>query len=100
MKTLQIALLGLALAFGLAACRKATPEIHTTTGVIREIQNQGRILVISHQAFPSWMEAMTMPFELKDPKLGAGLKAGDSVEFTVSAQEDGYPITAIKKVIP
>ena len=69
-------------------------------GVIREIQSDGKVLVIEHQAFPGWMEGMTMPFELKDPKLGAGLKKGDKVEFTLSADESGYPLTAIKKINP
>ena len=83
-----------------ASCKKAAPEVHTTTGVIREIQSQGRILVIEHKAFPGWMEGMTMPFELKDAKLAEGLKTRDAVEFTVSVEENGAPITAIKKMQP
>ena len=100
MKKLSIALLGLTLALGLGACQKAAPETHSSTGVIREIQSQGKILVISHQAFPGWMEAMTMPFELKDLKMGEGLKAGDKVDFTLTAQENAFSITAIKKINP
>ncbi len=91
-----------ALALGTTACKKPAPqpapEIHSSTGVIREIKNDGRILVVEHQDFPGFMKAMTMPFELKDPALAAGLKVGDKVAFSITATDNGFPVTAIKKL--
>jgi Cu/Ag efflux protein CusF len=100
MKWMKMAALGLLVAVPGLACNKALApmETHTTTGVIRDIQEGGKVLVIEHQAFPGWMEGMTMPFDLSDPKLGQGLKKGDKVEFTLSAQDGNFPITAIRKI--
>ena len=100
MKFRATVLLGLMAVLGGLACNRAVSSIetHTSTGVIRDIQEGGKVLVIEHQAFPNWMEGMTMPFDLSDPKLGQGLKKGDKVEFTLSAMDGGFPITAIKKI--
>lgn len=71
-------------------------ESHSTTGVIVQVQQDGKVLVINHKDFPGFMEAMTMPFDV-DPKLSQGLKAGDRVKFTITKTGDSWPITAISK---
>ncbi len=74
----------------------ASADSHTTTGVIEHIDDNGKTLVIHHQEFPGFMDAMTMPFALKDPAMSKGLKAGDEVEFTIQKTETGYPIVRIE----
>jgi Cu/Ag efflux protein CusF len=88
------------LALVLGACGKSgpPPESHSTTGVISAVGEGGKVLTIKHQAFPGWMEGMEMPFELKDPALAKDLKAGDRVSFTVTAEANTWPITAISKL--
>lgn len=44
-------------------------------------------VVIDHGDIPGYMHAMTMGFRVVSPALLTGLKAGDRVRFTISAQE-------------
>lgn len=105
MKTIPLAALLAALA-ALPACKPAPREApaaaaaaeHVSSGLIVAFKSEGRVVVLDHQAIPGLMEAMTMPFELQDAKLGAGLKPGDKVEFTLAVKGDDYKITALKKL--
>ncbi|HTA16910.1 MAG TPA: copper-binding protein [bacterium] len=95
-KKIAVFVLGLA---GLACmAHGATPKQYHVRGVVMEIKNQGQVLVIQHEAIPGLMGAMTMPFELSDPGLAKGIKAGDTVRFTMVHQGDFWPIIALKKV--
>lgn len=88
-----------------AACSKAPQagqpikgERHSSVGVIKGFGEQGRTVVIEHQAFPDgFMGAMTMSFELQSPKMGVGLNAGDKVAFTLENTGNGFPVVAISK---
>ncbi len=75
----------------------ASAESYSTTGVIENVENNGKTLIINHQDFPGFMGAMTMPFELMDPALSDGLKAGDHIEFTIKKTDTGYPIVKISR---
>ena len=90
--------LSLAFAVGMGISCAGKPESHSTTGVIQEVQNGGKTLVIDHKDFPGFMEGMTMPFDLANPDLSKGFKAGDHVRFTITQQGDAWPITAIEKI--
>ncbi len=50
-------------------------------GVVKELPADGRTVVVSHEAVAGYMDAMTMPFNVKNPQELAGLRAGDSVSF-------------------
>jgi Cu/Ag efflux protein CusF len=106
-KTMQVfgmAFLGAALLMGCgagdgkkAAEASKAAENHSSSGVIMEVKDQGKTLVIQHQDFPGFMKGMTMPFEVETPAMAQGLKVGDKVDFTISKRENGFPITQIKK---
>ncbi len=98
MNRIAAAALSMILAAGMGISCAGKPESHSTTGVIQEIQNGGKTLVIDHKDFPGFMEGMTMPFDLAAPVLSKGLKAGDRVRFTITRQGDAWPITAIEKI--
>jgi len=66
-------------------------------GVLRGLSEDGRTAVLEHQAIPGLMEAMTMGFPLRDPGLASGLKAGDSVAFTLDVTEDEMTVVSLKK---
>jgi hypothetical protein len=70
---------------------------HSSSGVIKQVREGGKVLVIDHQEFPGFMEAMTMPFEVENAALAAGLEPGDIVDFTIKKVANGYPIVEIKK---
>ena len=92
-KTAALAAIALLLATTMAC---SGPESHSTHGVVRSIQAKGRVLVIQHEKFPGFMEAMTMPFEVADPALARGLKPGDQVYFTLEKRGDGWQITSLQ----
>jgi protein SCO1/2 len=56
-------------------------QVFTVKGVVKELEPDGKTAVIRHEAIPGYMEAMTMPFEVRDTNLLHGLKAGDTVSF-------------------
>lgn len=47
----------------------------------------GRTVVVRHEKIPGYMEAMTMPFEVREPKELAGVGAGDKVMFRMRVTE-------------
>jgi protein SCO1/2 len=79
----------LMLLLGLCACNRSdSGKVATTgltsynvTGVVQRLEPDGKTVVIKHQAIPSYMAAMTMPFEVKDTNELKVIKAGDQVTF-------------------
>ena len=71
-----------AFAFAGAAC--ATH--HTTTGLVLRVDRPGATVTISHDAFPGYMDAMAMPFDLKGAARTTTLTAGDRVTFRLSVK--------------
>lgn len=56
-------------------------QSYDVTGVVIEVRATNNEAIIRHDAIPGYMEAMTMPFDVKDPSLLGGLKSGDFVRF-------------------
>src|SRR5437867_5900739 len=57
---------------------------YTTTGLVLHIDRPGARITISHDAFPGFMDAMAMPFDLKDAARDTALTPGDRVRFRLS----------------
>src|SRR6185503_3788958 len=107
MRKLAILFLALSVTLAFQGCKKqpetstapsqpAIGEKHTTTGVIKKFGEGNKTLVIEHAAFADgFMEAMTMSFELESPKMAAGFKAGDKVEFTLEYKGSAFPIVVM-----
>ncbi len=75
----------------LSAPRVPAETRHTVRGLVLEVDAAHRRVVVSHEAIPDLMPAMTMPFELRQSKELAGLAAGMVVEFTlVVGKETSY----------
>src|ERR1700689_5204849 len=66
-------------------CGKETGQSDTQTyaakGIVKELEPDGKTIVITHEAISNYMAAMTMPFEVQDTNELRGLGAGDSVTF-------------------
>ncbi len=56
-------------------------QVFTGKGVVKEVEADGKTAVIQHEAIPKYMQAMTMPFEARDPAELRGIKAGDQISF-------------------
>ena len=66
-------------------------QFFSVTGLVKELQPDGKTVVIQHEEIPHYMQAMTMPFEVRDTNELAGLKPGDQVSFRMLVTEkDGW----------
>jgi len=59
---------------------------HATTGLVLRVDQPGATVTISHDAFPGYMDAMAMPFDLKGHARTAKLTPGDRVRFRLSVK--------------
>jgi protein SCO1/2 len=53
-------------------------------GEVVGIDTTKRMITIAHEAIPNYMDAMVMPFKVKDPSLLGGIAIGDSVGATLA----------------
>src|SRR5665213_2358782 len=59
----------------------AATQTFAGKGIVKELEPDGKTVVISHEAISNYMPAMTMPFEVPDTNELRGLSAGDSITF-------------------
>ncbi len=59
-------------------------QTYQVRGTIQKLEPEQKMVVISHQAIPSYMDAMTMPFKLRDSEEMNGLLPGDQISFRLS----------------
>ncbi len=66
-------------------------RVYEVRGVVREVRPEQREVIIRHEAIPGYMAAMTMPFEVRDPRELAGVEPGDTVQFRFTVTDtDGW----------
>lgn len=89
MKTTTLALLGLGTAIAVVALVRSagtspadSDPRYPVTGIVVAAP-AGPAIDVAHDDIPGFMPAMTMPFALKNPADGHGLKPGDRVRFTL-----------------
>ena len=61
-------------------------QTYKLSGVVRRVEPASGMVTISHEAIPNFMDAMTMPFTLKDHALLDDVRAGDEVEGTLRVE--------------
>lgn len=66
----------------------ADPRVFPAQGVVQELKADGKTVVIQHEAIPHYMDAMTMPFKVKEPKELADLRPGNEVTFRLLVAQD------------
>ena len=62
---------------------------------MRELRPERGQAVIEHGDIPGLIGAMTMAFEVPDPKLLEGLRSGQLVDFELEYSEGRYQIVKI-----
>jgi len=67
-------------------------------GVITKLFSDNKSVEIRHEEVTNYMPAMTMAFDVKNPKEISGLKTNDSVAFRLSVTDTDSWIDQIKKV--
>lgn len=75
-------------ALATAACRKSEPpksapgleKPYALKGVVVSVDRAGGKVTVKHERVPGYMDAMTMPFAVSEPKLLGDLRPGDTIE--------------------
>lgn len=89
------------------SCREAKNEVASggatnvttfpVTGVVKELKPDGKTIVIRHEEVTNYMEAMTMPFRVKESEALAGLQPGDEISFRLLVTDDESWIDRVAK---
>ena len=70
----------------------------TVRGVVRETRPAKSQLVVKHEEITGYMDAMTMPFQVRDPKILESVKAGDAITFQLHVTDKDHWIDGLKIV--
>jgi protein SCO1/2 len=70
----------------------------TVSGVVRETRPAKSQLIVKHEEIPGYMDAMTMPFRVRDPKILESVKPGDAITFQLHVTGEDHWIDAVKIV--
>ena len=76
----------------LTGCGRKEPEqskpaeVHSLKGQVVALDPKSGLITIAHERMPDFMEAMTMPFTVKDTMLLRGVEVGDSIRGVVIVQ--------------
>jgi protein SCO1/2 len=86
------------LIFCLASCQQQ-PRRYLLEGRVVAVAANRQSITISHEAIPGYMDAMTMPFPVKDPSLLEGVGPGDEIEgeLTVTSRQGWISRLRVKK---
>jgi len=68
-------------------CCDADTTNYVVQGVLKEVRQEEHQLVISHEEIPHFMEAMTMPFHVKDAPVLTEASSGDHITFQLHVTE-------------
>jgi protein SCO1/2 len=60
---------------------------HHLRGQVVALEPASSLITIAHEKIPNFMEAMTMPFSVKDSALFRGVEVGDSVLGVVAIRK-------------
>ena len=97
----------------LTGCRKPTETSTTTTqtsGDLKTFPVRGKVvsvdaakgsIVLDHEAIPGFMDAMTMPYDLKDKSVASELHPGDRITATLLVRKtsDGWEDPKLDQIV-
>ncbi|MGE0826698.1 MAG: SCO family protein [Candidatus Binatia bacterium] len=67
----------------LSACQKPSQQVYELKGTIVSVDAQRHLVTIAHEDIPGYMDAMTMPFSLKEDWPYEVATAGDRIQATL-----------------
>jgi protein SCO1 len=77
---------------------QSSQRVFQVKGTVLEVSPAEKSVRIRHEKIPGYMDAMTMPFDVKDTNELTGLEPGDSVSFRMLVTErDGW-IDQVRKL--
>ena len=57
------------------------------------------IIVVDHEAIPGFMDAMTMPYQLKDPTIASDLHPGDTITADVLVSKSSEETVVLDHIV-
>ena len=90
----------LAMLFFLAGCggeKKPSVRAFEVRGVVQDVRQDGKVLIIDHEEIPGYMEAMIMPFGVAESEPAHDLQPGDEILFSYKVEEIDSWIEEIRK---
>ena len=105
LSTLVLATLFLPIASG---CHNSQSQTHSTAAPTLRFAVRGKVVAVQggsitldHEAVPGFMEAMTMPYKLKDPAVASELHPGDRITATILVHKDadGFSDPTLDEVV-
>jgi protein SCO1/2 len=88
--TVLMVLLLLAVTHGRAA------ETHAVSGLVLKVDAAHRSMTVSCNKVPGYMDAMTMPFDVREVKMLDGIKPGIIIDFTLEVEGNSSYATNIR----
>jgi protein SCO1/2 len=79
---------------------QSNQQVYLVNGVVTAVTPSEKSVEIKHEAIPNYMPAMTMPFDVKDTNLLAGLEPGQRVAFRLVVTPSRGWIEEIRKLGP
>src|SRR4030095_1836853 len=80
------------------SCKQEKEQVFFVKGVVQEVLPERKKVSIAHENIPNYMSAMTMTFDVKDPRELAELQSGDEVSFRMIVTENDGWIDQIKRL--
>ena len=74
-----------------------TVQTHQVQGIIRRIAPDRSKLLVRHEAIPDYMPAMTMQFNVREPKEALSLSVGDAISFRLNVKDGTHWIDQIQR---
>jgi protein SCO1/2 len=78
----------LVFAFLLAACSRTPERKFELRGNVVSVDKNARQVTLAHEKIPGYMDAMTMPFNVRDDWALSALEPGQRIEATLVVRED------------
>jgi protein SCO1/2 len=72
----------------LAATRGWAAETHAMSGLVLKVDAAHKSMTVSCNAVPGYMDAMAMPFDVREAKVLDGITAGEAIDFTLVVEGD------------
>lgn len=86
----------LAILVTVAALTASCAARHQGRGLVLEVDRPESTLTVSHDAIPGYMDAMVMPFTVRDPKEMADVRPGDRIAFRLNVRNERSWIDRLK----
>src|SRR4051812_32156210 len=82
------------------AAPEPTPALRTymVKGAVEQVQAERNTVIVRHDAISNYMDAMTMPFKVKDAKEVAGLQKDDFITFRLQVTDSESWIDRITRL--